>query len=96
MDKIGILILVAGLFIYVHREVKHKDKIISGLILGAAVVVSVCLIFLSAIIGGSTSSKSKTSWDSLPDEKKQWYEENFGDGKMEAYNKAIDDYKSSH
>lgn len=97
----GTLILVAGVEVYTYRKEKGKnktlsDKALSVLILIAAIVVSACLIIFGAFNDGSNSSKSKSSWDSLSDEKKQWYEENFGNGKMEAYNKAIDDYKSSH
>ena len=59
-----------------------------------------CLILLVPVIiilllfGSCVSNNSTSRWDSLSDKEKQWYKDNYGNGKSDAYDKAIEDYKN--
>lgn len=79
------------------KELQKKDFFTKGYKI-ATLVGIVCLIFFivgSCSLGGSSSSK-KNKWDSLTQEEQQWYERNYGGGKSQEIDKAIDNYKSSH
>jgi len=69
------------------RDLKHKIMLSIGNVFLA--IVCIGLIFLLIFSNEGKSSK----WDKLTDEEKEWYERNYGDGKLEKINKAIEDYK---
>lgn len=64
-------------------------------------IAAVIIMNLYSIVGilstiPSSGGSSKSKWDSLTKEEKQWYERNYGGGKSEAYDKAIKDYQKNH
>lgn len=65
---------------------KHFWKIVLS-------VVVVCTILSGFVDDGNDG---KTHWNDLTDDEKAWYERNYGDGKSEEYNQAIEDYKSGY
>ena len=59
----------------------------------AVIIGSVFLVF-TFFFSGSSDSGSK--WDDLDEDEQEWIIDNYGDGKAEEYNEAIDDYRSSN
>lgn len=64
---------------------------------GVGLFLMFCVfIFFLCVVSSTITPKEHGAWESLSEEEKEWYERNYGDGKMESINKAIEDYKSSH
>ncbi|MGN1165516.1 MAG: hypothetical protein ACI4S2_03690 [Lachnospiraceae bacterium] len=74
-----------------EKKISKKPIIISGVI-GIIVIIVIC-ICLSNLV---SNSNNKSEWDNLSDEEKEWYKDNYGNGKLEDINKAIDEYKENH
>lgn len=74
-----------------EQNISKKPIIISSII-GIAVIIVFCICFYNEV----STSNNKSEWDKLSDEEKEWYENNYGDGKLEDINKAIDEYKENH
>lgn len=51
---------------------------------------------LLAIIIPNLVPKSKSSWDRLDSDQKEWYKRNYGNGQYDKYKNTIDKYKSNH
>ena len=59
------------------------------------IFIIVCMvILLFFFIGSLDNSSSADNWNQLTEEEKEWYKDNYGDGKMEEINDAIDDYRN--
>ncbi len=69
-------------------EILFSGKFLTILILS---IFFISLIFTLA----NGSGKKESDWDKLSDDEKQWYHDNYGNGKMDDYKDAIDDYKNS-
>lgn len=60
-------------------------------------MIVMTIVFLLGFYFSFTSmieDKAPSKWDSLTKEEKQWYKDNYGGGKLESYNKAIESYKN--
>lgn len=73
------------------KRISKKPIIISGTI-GIAVIIVICICFSNLV----SHSNNKSEWDKLSDEEKEWYKDNYGNGKLEDINKAINEYKENH
>ena len=62
---------------------KDKKGMIFGLIIA---IIAACALL------GLLFPKEPSKWDKLSDEEKQWYHDNYGDGKMDDINDAIKNY----
>lgn len=60
--------------------------------LTAVILIIVAIIFLMNIDWSGSQSK----WDSLSDEEKEWYKDNYGDGQYDDIKDAIDEYKENN
>ena len=58
--------------------------------ISVAVAIIIGIILLFALI---KPDNPKSKWSELTDEERGWYENNYGDGKMDDINEAIQDYK---
>ena len=69
-------------------EYSLKGKIIS-------IVIFVSLILITIPVASSYfgAESSSSRWDSLSDDEKNWYKNNYGGGKMDDINNAIKDYR---
>ena len=72
-------------------KLQDKLKIIDYPIRIIFAIIALCMVMA---LGAEPSSSSE--WDKLSDEEKEWYEDNYGDGKMEDINEAIEDYKNNN
>lgn len=98
---IGVISLIYGL---VNSEQRLKDKAEEQRrkreqpveIKKHHVVILLVLIVAFVLVSCSIikSENSTSRWDSLSDQEKQWYHDNYGNGKSDAYDKAIEDYKN--
>jgi hypothetical protein len=77
-------------FLYSHR--KERLFSIKLYAIGFAIALLIAIISINSQSCGGSSSK----WDSLSDDEKAWYERNYGDGKSDAYDKAIEDYNKKY
>ena len=50
-------------------------------------------ILIACWVNGCSDSGNSSQWDSLTKEEKEWYHRNYGNGKAEAINKAITNYR---
>lgn len=57
------------------------------------IILIIIIIVIAVSCGAMDSGSSSSKWDSLSDEEQEWYERNYGDGKMDDINDAIDNYK---
>lgn len=89
----GLIGLIGATFLYdAYKNGSNKGKsIIWGIIL--LVIGLVIFIGLSA---SNNSSSTSSKWNNLTNEEKQWYTNNYGNGKSEQYRNAINNYKKSH
>lgn len=74
-----------------EQKISKKPIIISSII-GIVVIIVFCISFYNEV----STPNTKSEWDKLSDEEKEWYENNYGDGKLEDINNAIDEYKENH
>lgn len=58
-----------------------------------AIVLGIVLL-VGLIYWVSSFNQGSSNWNKLSDEEKEWYEDNYGDGKMDDINDAIDDYEN--
>lgn len=58
--------------------------------ISVAIAIIIGIILLFALI---KPDNPKSKWSELTDEEREWYENNYGDGKMDDINEAIQDYK---
>lgn len=78
----------------VQEEVEKKMKKVNRTVKFQLILIGIAgLIWLMILFSGGSSS---SEWDKLSDEEKEWYEDNYGDGKMEDINEAIEDYKNNN
>ena len=73
------------------RNIDKKPIIISSII-GILVIIVLFISFYNEV----STPNTKSEWEKLSDEEKEWYENNYGDGKLEDIDKAIDEYKENH
>ena len=89
----AILILIGAGACYIAKQDSKRETE------EAKKAVRICVIIaIIGILGGvvclfASSPAPKSKWDSLSDEEQEWYERNYGDGKMDDINDAIDNYK---
>ena len=75
-------------------ELTSEGKTFCGALIFLIVFGLVGFFIVASLGSGNTSySGSSSGWDSLTDEEKEWYEDNYGDGQYEAIRDAIDNYK---
>lgn len=67
----------------------------SGIDLKSIGVIAVLVLFIIALMFAcQRENKSSSSrWNSLTKEEQKWYERNYGGGKSEAYDDAIENYR---
>lgn len=78
---------------YEHNTSKRAPKGFKkwiGFIIEVAIIIALGIIALNLFF----EPQPKSRWDSLSDEEQEWYEDNYGDGKMDDINDAIDDYNN--
>jgi len=70
---------------------ESKATKIKRLILAVVLFFIACggIVACNLLDGGG----SKSSWDILSDDEKDWYRDNYGNGQYEQYQDAINDYK---
>ena len=79
------------------KKIRAKDFFTKPVKIMSIVGVICTFSAFAIIIANSGSySGSKSKWDSLTKEEKQWYEDNYGGGKSQQYTDAINKYKSTH
>lgn len=76
----------------INKQKRDKKPIIISIIIGIVVIIVFCISFYNEV----STPNTKSEWEKLSDEEKEWYENNYGDGKLEDINKAIDEYKENH
>lgn len=75
---------------YIQAKEKKFKK---NTAIGVAIITSSIICFIIAISIAKPSSTSNNKWDNLSNEEKQWYNENYGNGKSESIDNAIKDYR---
>lgn len=75
---------------YKRKKISKKPIIIS-VIIGIASIIAFCICFYDL-----SNSYNTSEWDKLSDEEREWYNDNYGDGKLEDIDKAIEEYKENH
>ena len=73
-------------------KIENSKPILNGKL--GTVIVVVLVIIIAIVISNKMNSGTTEKWDRLSDEEKEWYEDNYGDGKMDDINEAIDDYEN--
>ncbi|MGN0686620.1 MAG: hypothetical protein ACI4KA_00775 [Oscillospiraceae bacterium] len=63
-------------------------------LIASIIVFAVVLVIVTGMQNKVTAPYGGSNWDKLSDEEKEWYHNNYGDGKMENINNAIDGYKN--
>ena len=76
----------------INKQKRDKKPIIISIIIGIVVIIVFCISFYNEV----STPNTKSEWEKLSDEEKEWYENNYGYGKLEDINKAIDEYKENH
>lgn len=76
----------------INKQKIDKKPIIISITIGIVVIIVFCISFYNEV----STPNTKSEWEKLSDEEKEWYENNYGDGKLEDINKAIDEYKENH
>ena len=101
MVVLGYIIGIIGLILFFgafgEKENLEKNKNTDKSTVVKMFIVGIILTVIGIrLLVGANSSGSSSKWDSLTKEEKQWYTDNYGNGKGEQYQKAIEDYKKSH
>lgn len=63
-----------------------KGKLISFFVGLAAIIIAVVIL-------ANSGSGSKSEWDKLSKDEKEWYKDNYGSGQYDSYKDAINNYK---
>lgn len=73
-------------------NVTRANKMPEGTIYAIIVIIIFTIALISGFVGNGSSSKSE--WDKLTKEEKQWYKDNYGGGKSQEIDRAIEKYKN--
>lgn len=77
-------------------KINNKKAKLIGVLLIIVGVFGFAVISTDGFSDSHSSSSSQSEWDKLSPEEQEWYERNYGGGKAEAYNDAINSYKATH
>lgn len=76
-----------------NKKIKVSNKALKEKT--STIIVVVIVLIIAIAISNKMNSGTTDRWDNLTDEEQEWYEDNYGDGKMDDINDAIDDYKNN-
>ena len=89
----GLIGVIGATFLYdAYKNGNDKSK---SIILGIIFIIIGLVIFIGSSVSNNSSSTS-SKWNNLTNNEKQWYINNYGNGKSEQYRNAINNYKKSH
>lgn len=99
-----IVLLAVGLFGYMLYSLLQGTSWRD--LTGAGKAVAIALVFFIAIacfVGVALSAENRDNrksdsgrWDSLSEEEKEWYHDNYGDGQYDDIQDAISDYENNN
>lgn len=76
----------------IKTNITTANKMSEKTIITIIVTIIAIIAFISGLAGNGSSSKSE--WDKLTKEEKAWYKRNYGNGKSQEIDRAIEKYKN--